>query len=417
MLQSKLFGKTIKDTPKDEMSVNADLLYRGGFVEKLMSGVYNYLPLGLRVLDKVKAIVKEEMNATGAMEVLMPSLQPKELWDETGRWDTLHEVMFQFKGRGDADIGLACTHEEVITDLVRKRIFSYKDLPVSLYQIQDKFRNEPRAKSGLLRGREFWMKDMYSFHTSDADFQKYYDECKIAYLKLFKRCGMDAKIVEADGGVFTTKHSHEFQVFCETGEDTIRYCEKGDFAQNIEIAEVQVGDQCPNCGGQILEAKGIEVGNIFPLETKYSKAMKAEFTDESGKRNDMIMGCYGIGVSRIIGSTVEVNHDDKGIIWPKEIAPFSVHLVSLNKENDDIKKASDDLYAKLLAEKIEVLYDDRDESAGRKLNDADLIGLPVRVVVSAKTLKENSVEIKSRNKDDAALVGLDSALAEIKNKI
>jgi len=409
MLQSKLFGKTIKDAPKDEMSVNADLLYRAGYVEKLMAGVYNYLPLGVRVLDKIKTIVKEEMNATGAMELLMPALQPKELWDETGRWETMKEVMFQFKGRGDSDIGVACTHEEVITDLVRKRIFSYKELPVSLYQIQDKFRNEPRAKSGLLRGREFWMKDMYSFHTSDADFQKYYDEVKIAYLKLFQRCGLDAKIVEADGGLFTTKRTHEFQVFCETGEDTIRYCEKCDFAQNIEICEVQVGDQCPNCGAQIMEAKGIEVGNIFPLETKYSKAMKAEFTDESGKRQAMIMGCYGIGVSRVMGSIVELHHDDKGIVWPKAIAPFQVHLISLNKENDEIKNAADELYQKLLLEKIEVLYDDREESAGKKLNDADLIGLPMRIVISAKTLKENSVEIKERDKDDARLIALSDA--------
>ncbi len=413
MKQSKLFGKTQKETPKDEVSVNADLLYRGGYVEKLMAGVYNYLPLGLRVLDKVKEIVKEEMNATGAMEVLMPSLQSKELWDETGRWETLKEVMFQFKGRGDADIGLACTHEEVITDLVRKRIFSYKELPISLYQIQDKFRNEPRAKSGLLRGREFWMKDMYSFHTSDADFQKYYDEVKVAYLKLFKRCGLDAKIVEADGGVFTTKRSHEFQVFCETGEDTIRYCDKCDFAQNIEICEVNAGDKCPKCGSSILESRGIEVGNIFPLETKYSDAMGADFTDESGKKQAMIMGCYGIGVSRIMGSVVEVHHDDKGIIWPEEIAPFRVHLIALGKD-EKVMSATVKLYAELLKSGVEVLFDDREISAGMKLNDSDLIGLPFRVIVSDKTFAKGQAEFKRRSKSESMLIGLDEVIEKVK---
>jgi prolyl-tRNA synthetase len=413
MKQSKLFGKTQKETPKDEVSVNSDLLYRGGYVEKLMAGVYNYLPLGLRVLDKVKAIVKEEMNATDAMEVLMPSMQPKELWDETGRWGTCKDVMFQFKGRGDADIGLAFTHEEVITDLVRKRIFSYKELPVSLYQIQDKFRNEPRAKSGLLRGREFWMKDMYSFHTSDADFQRYYDECKIAYLKLFKRCGLEAKIVEADGGMFTTKRTHEFQVFCETGEDTIRYCDKCDFAQNIEICEVKTGDKCPNCDGVIKENKGIEVGNIFPLETKYSGAMGADFTDESGKKQPMIMGCYGIGVSRILGTVVEVHHDAKGIIWPEEIAPFRVHLVPLGKDKK-VMLAAEKLYAELLAAGVEVLFDDREMSAGMKLNDADLIGLPLRIIVSEKTLANNQAEFKRRDESEAIFIGLDEVIERVR---
>lgn len=413
MKQSKLFGKTQKETPKDEVSVNADFLYRGGFVEKLMAGVYSYLPLGLRVLDKTKAIIKEEMNSTDAMEVLMPSLQPKELWDETGRWDTLKEVMFQFKGRGDADIGLACTHEEVITDLVRKRTFSYKELPVSLYQIQDKFRNEPRAKSGLLRGREFWMKDMYSFHVSDEDFQRYYDEVKVAYLKLFKRCGLDAKIVEADGGVFTTKRSHEFQVFCETGEDTIRYCEGCDFAQNIEICEITAGGKCPKCGGVIGESKGIEVGNIFPLETKYSKSMGAEFTDEAGEKKTMIMGCYGIGVSRILGTVVELHHDDKGIIWPEEIAPFRVHLIALGKDGQVMVEA-EKVYKELLANGVEVLFDDRELSAGMKLNDADLIGLPYRVILSERTLANGEAEIKLRKDSESKLVKLDKILSEVK---
>ncbi|MBU1131953.1 proline--tRNA ligase [Patescibacteria group bacterium] len=413
MRQSKLFGKTIKEAAKDEISLNARLLNRGGFVEKLMSGVYSYLPLGLRVLDKIKNIVREEMNATGAMEVLMPTLQPKELWDETGRWEGMKDVMFQFKGRGDSDIGLGCTHEEVITDLVRKRIFSYKELPVSLYQIQDKFRNEPRAKSGLLRGREFWMKDMYSFHTTESDFEKYYDEVKLSYLQLFKRCGLDAKIVEASGGIFTEKFSHEFQVFCETGEDTIHYCRECDFAQNIEICEENVGDKCPKCGGEVFESKGIEVGNIFPLETKYSGAMNACFTDKNGERKPMIMGCYGLGPSRIMGTIVEVSHDDKGIIWPKEVAPFAVHLVALGND-EKVFSSADQLYDKLVSAGMEVLYDDREESAGIKLGDSDLLGIPMRIVISNRTLEKNSAEIKMRAEENAELVELDKLLETIK---
>jgi prolyl-tRNA synthetase len=257
------------------------------------------------------------------------------------------------------------------------------------------------------------MKDMYSFHTSDADFQRYYDECKIAYLKLFKRCGLEAKIVEADGGMFTTKRTHEFQVFCETGEDTIRYCDKCDFAQNIEICEVKTGDKCPNCDGVIKENKGIEVGNIFPLETKYSGAMGADFTDESGKKQPMIMGCYGIGVSRILGTVVEVHHDAKGIIWPEEIAPFRVHLVPLGKDKK-VMLAAEKLYAELLAAGVEVLFDDREMSAGMKLNDADLIGLPLRIIVSEKTLANNQAEFKRRDESEAIFIGLDEVIERVR---
>ncbi|NQT49312.1 hypothetical protein HQ571_01310 [Candidatus Kuenenbacteria bacterium] len=405
MRQSKLFTKTIKDAPKDEVSVNAQLLIKAGFVDKLMAGVYSYLPLGLLTLRKINDVVREEMNAIDGQEILMPALSPKELWDKTGRWeDPGTEVMFQFKGRSDKELGLGWTHEEVVTPLVQKFVKSYKDLPVAVYQIQDKFRNEPRAKSGLMRGIEFSMKDLYSFHTTEEDMWDYYEKSKQAYLNVFNRCGLDAKIVEASGGAFS-KYSHEFQVLTEYGEDTVFYCSKCDFAQNSEISKVKAGDKCPKCGESISEGKAIEVGNIFPLKTKYSSAFKFKYTAENGKEQDVIMGCYGIGPSRVMGSVVEIHHDDKGMIWPEEIAPFKVHLLFLGKD-DKIKAAAEKLYLGLNEAGIEVLFDDRDVSAGVKLNDSDLIGLPYRIVVSEKTLAEDSVELKKRADEKVDLVEL-----------
>jgi len=404
MLQSKLFGQTIKEKMKDEASINGDLLYRAGFISKLMSGVYNYLPLGYRVLEKIKDIVREEMNKIGSQELLMPTLQPKELWDETDRWEGLKDVMFQFEGRGSSQIGLATTHEEVITDIVRHRIHSYKDLPVALYQIQDKFRNEPRAKSGLLRGREFSMKDLYSFHTDTADMQKFYEQAKKAYLKIFERCGLESKIVEASGGAFTDDFSHEFQVLSETGEDTIIYCSACAFAQNKEICKLNPDkDACPKCNAKLLKGRAIEVGNIFPLHEKYSEAMNAKFTDKDGKEKNIIMGCYGLGPSRTMGAIVEIHHDDKGIIWPKDVAPFDAHLIALTKDAE-VMDAAKEIYQELKKSK-QVLFDDRvEKSIGEKLADADLIGIPVRVVVSKRTLQQESVELKYRNQDKVEIV-------------
>lgn len=412
MRQSKLFGKTIKDAPKDELSVNAALLVRAGFIDKLMSGVYTYLPLGLSVLNKIKTIVREEMNAIDGQEILMPALTPKDNWEKTGRWtDPGREVMFQFKGRSDKDFGLGWTHEEIVTPLVQKFVKSYKDLPVAVYQIQDKFRNEPRAKSGLLRGLEFCMKDLYSFHRDENDLNEYYEKSKQAYLNVFKRCGLDAIIVEASGGAFS-KFSHEFQVLTAYGEDIVRYCPKGDFSQNKEICELQVGDNCPNCGESILEGKAIEVGNIFPLKTKYSKAFDFKYKDENGKDQDVVMGCYGIGPSRVMGSVVEIHHDDKGIIWPEAIAPFRVHLLTL-KNSANIVAGAEKLYQELNEAGIETLYDDRDETTGVKLNDCDLIGLPYRLIVSDKTLETNSVELKKRSSDKMELIKIDEVLKRV----
>ncbi len=392
MRQSKLFTKTTKEMPRDEVSINAQLLIRAGFIDKLMAGVYTYLPLGLRSLKKIQAIVREEMNRIGGQEILMPALTPKDIWETTGRWDKI-DVAFKLKGAGDKEYSLASTHEEVITPLVRKFVNSYKDLPVAVYQIQDKFRNEPRAKSGLLRGREFNMKDLYSFHKDEKDFSDFYEKAKEAYLNIFERCGLDAVIAEADGGVFTNKYSHEFQVFTENGEDTIYTCKKCNTHRNAEIVKEE---KCPICGGKLEKNKAIEVGNIFPLETRFSDAFKFTYLDKDGKKQPVLMGCYGIGPSRVMGSIVEVHYDDKGMVWPESVAPYTHHLISLCTEEADIKRA-DDLYDVLTNQGMEVLYDDREGvRAGEKFADSDLIGLPHRIIISPKTLENDSIEVKSR---------------------
>ncbi|MFA4872202.1 MAG: aminoacyl--tRNA ligase-related protein [Patescibacteria group bacterium] len=399
MKQSKLFTKTLKNPPKDEVSINAQLLTQAGFIDKLTAGVYTYLPLGLMVLNKIKQIVREEMNAIDGQEILMPALHPKEVWQKTGRWENPgREVMFQIEGRGGKEYGLGWTHEEIITPLAKKFISSYRDLPVYLYQIQDKFRNEPRVKSGLLRGLEFSMKDLYSFHADEKDLENYYQRALEAYQKIFKRCGLASLVTEASGGSFS-KYSHEFQVLTKYGEDTIYYCRKCGYAQNKEIAEYQVGDKCPKCGEEMKEGKAIEVGNIFQLKTKYSEPFKLTYTNEAGKIKTVVMGCYGIGPSRVMGSIVEIYHDDKGMIWPESVAPFKVHLLSL-KQNDK----ADIIYEELRKNDIEVLYDDRDVSAGEKFADADLIGLPYRLVVSGKT--GDRIEIKKRDEVKTQLTGL-----------
>ncbi|MDD2807750.1 MAG: His/Gly/Thr/Pro-type tRNA ligase C-terminal domain-containing protein [Patescibacteria group bacterium] len=411
MLQSKLFGKTVKEPPKDEVSVNAILLSRGGFVDKLTAGVYTYLPLGLRVLRKIQQIVRDEMNAIEGQEILMPALLPKDNWVKSGRWsDPGKEVMFQFEGRAGKEFGLGWTHEEIVTPLVKKFTSSYKDLPVYLYQIQDKFRNEPRAKSGLMRGLEFSMKDLYSFHRDADDLAKYYQEALAAYQKIFLRCGLEALVTEASGGSFS-KYSHEFQVLTEFGEDTIFYCASCHYAQNKEVAEIKGGDNCPKCGGNILEGKAIEVGNIFSLKTKYSEPFNLEYTDVDGKVKPVMMGCYGIGPSRVMGSIVEIHHDDKGIIWPASVAPFAVHLLQIGTDEPVAAKAKK-IYNELLEAGVDVLFDDRSEaSAGQKFADADLIGIPLRLVISVKA--GDKIEVKKRSEAKIELM----TLAQVKKII
>ncbi len=571
MLYSKLFGKTKSTAPHDADSINAKYLTQAGFIEKVAAGIYDFLPLGQRVLEKVKQIIREEMNKIDGQEILMPSMHPIEFWKTTGRDKTAGDILYRTKGAGDKDFVMAPSHEETVTPLAKKFIQSYKDLPFSVYQIQTKFRDEPRAKSGLLRGREFGMKDMYSFHTDEKDLDDYYERVKKAYMNVYRRCGLEAYIVEASGGIFSDKFSHEFSVVTPAGEDTIIVCKKCSIAQNLEIAEgkihppekleeqelpmkkvsvkrghsidesgkahsvanakvlksvvyfvegkgfigvvirgdlqvnetklanylkssvraatseeldtiglvkgfispvmppamktaklplpfiadhsirniknfvtganekdtdlvnvnigrdfiiedftdlvlVQPGFACPRCSGLLEELKAIEAGNIFKLGTKYSKDFDLCFTDALGQRKHVIMGCYGIGTTRLVGTIVESSHDEKGIIWPKTVAPYHIHLVALGKEAET-KTAVEKLYHELLQAGIEVLYDDRDETAGKKLNDADLVGIPLRIIVSKRTLEAKSAEWKLRSEKDGKLVALDMITTEISHWI
>lgn len=408
MRQSQLFTKTQKQAPKDEKSVNAQLLIRAGFIYKEMAGVYTYLPLGLRVLKKIQGIVREEMNKISGQEILMTVFQPKNLWQETNRWSegVGKEIMYKCKGVGK-EVGLGPTHEEMLTDIVRHYVKSYEDLPFYPYQIQTKFRKELRARSGLLRGREFDMKDLYSFHSSEEDFKKYYKKVTQSYFKIFKRCGLKTILTEASGAGFTKEYTHEFQVLNSGGEDTIIYCSKKDFAQNKEITKFKPGQKCPQCREKLKQGKSIEVGNIFPLKTKYSKAMNAYFIDKNGKRKLIIMGCYGLGPSRVMGTIVEIHNDKNGLIWPEQVAPFQIHLIPI-EINSKVKKASEKIYNDLQKAGIEVLYDDRKQNTvGEKFVESDLIGIPYRLVVSEKTLKKNCIEIRKRNQKKIKLIKKD----------
>jgi prolyl-tRNA synthetase len=402
MLQSKLFTKTSKSVPADEVSVNAKLLTQAGFIDKQMAGVYSFLPLGYRVVKKVEQIIREEMNAVDGQELAMTSLQPKELWQKSERWVTPEEIMFKVGKAGEEpNVGLAWTHEEPITEIAKRFISSYRDLPKAVYQFQTKFRNEPRAKSGIIRMREFVMKDLYSFHVSEADLDGYYERVKEAYLKVFTRCGLESLVVEASGGAFTKKFSHEFQVLTEAGEDYTVYCPACKYAQNREVAQGKVGQNCTLCGkAQLIEGKSVEVGNIFKLGTKFSEALGLYFTDEVGKQKPVVMASYGIGPGRVMGTVVEVHHDNVGMIWPDEIAPFRVHVIALGS-GEPLERARA-LYTKLQSHGVEVLFDDRDEQAGAKLKDADLIGIPWRAVVSAKTGEK--VELKGRTAPESSMV-------------
>jgi prolyl-tRNA synthetase len=399
MLYSQLFSKTEKQEPKDEVSLNAILLIRAGFVDKLMAGVYSYLPLGFRVYKKIEQIIREEMNAIGGQELFLPTLQPKESWEKTGRWNSMDDL-YKLKV-DDKEFAIGPTHEEVISPLAKRFISSYKDLPKYVYQFQNKFRNEKRAKSGMMRGREFMMKDLYSFHTDQADLDAYYEQAIVAYKKIFTRCGIGdtTYLTYASGGSFS-KYSHEFQTLTTAGEDLIYICDKCQVAINKEIIG-ELKNCCPVCNSNKLrEEKAAETGNIFKLGTKYSTPFDLNYLDKDGNTKPVIMGCFGIGLSRLLGVIVEKNNDDKGIIWPETVAPFKVILISL-KQNE----AAEKIYQELKQAGIEVLYDDREEvSAGEKFADADLIGCPYRVVVSEKTLKDDSVEVKKRNSEKCEMV-------------
>ncbi|MEK7689156.1 MAG: proline--tRNA ligase [Deltaproteobacteria bacterium] len=561
---SKMFLPTLKEAPSDAEVVSHKLMTRAGMIRKVAAGIYNYLPLGLRVIRKVENIVREEMNKAGAQEVEMPMVIPSELWQESGRWDVYGKELLRLKDRHQRDFCLGPTHEEVVTDMVRREIRSYKELPITLYQVQTKFRDEIRPRFGLMRGREFIMKDAYSFHATEEDAEREYQNIYDAYCRIFERCGLNFRAVEAETGAIGGRFSHEFMVLADTGEDAIASCNKCKYAANVEKAEIKIQgsvvrgqwsekekplekistpgmktveevseflkttpqkliktmiydsdkgvvavlvrgdyelneaklkrllkverlvladeetvrkatrapsgfagpvgltvrivadysiqsvvnsivganeadahfinvnlnrdfradvfgdlrmavaeDLCPRCDGVLEIFRGIEVGHVFKLGTKYSEAMNATFLNEKGAAKPMIMGCYGIGIGRTAAAGIEQNHDDKGIIWPMPLAPFQVHLVPVNVNDKATMDVAETIYKNLTDAGVEVLMDDRDERAGIKFNDADLIGIPIRLTIGSKALKENSVELKMRRSPEVSLVKID----EIKVKV
>ena len=566
---SRFFLPTLKEAPSDAEVISHRLMVRAGMIRKVAAGIYNYLPLGLRVIRKVENIVREEMNMAGAQEVAMPMVIPSELWQESGRWDAYGKELLRIKDRHERDFCLGPTHEEVITDMVRKEVRSYRELPLNIYQIQPKFRDEIRPRFGLMRGREFIMKDAYSFHATEEDAEREYQNMYDTYCRIFERCGLEFRAVEAETGAIGGRFSHEFMVLADTGEDAVASCNKCSYAANVEKAEIRsqesgvrsqenkkplerfstpgmktveevsgflktmpqkliktliynsdkgviaalvrgdyelnenklkrligaerlhladedtvrnltnapsgfagpvglkakifadysirdminavtganeadahlvnvnmerdfevnnfadirgviAGDLCPRCSGTLGIFRGIEVGHIFKLGTKYSEAMGATFLNEKGQGRPVIMGCYGIGIGRTAAASIEQNHDKNGIIWPVPLAPFHVHIVPVNVNDKATMDAAERVYKDLIDAGLEALMDDRDERAGIKFNDADLIGIPVRVTIGNKTLKENSVELKLRNSPDAALVRMDevrSKVLEIVNSV
>jgi prolyl-tRNA synthetase len=564
MYFSKLLIPTLKESPADAEVVSHKLMVRAGMIRQLAAGVYSILPLGLRVLKKVEAIIREEMNQVGGQEVFLPSIQPAELWQESKRWDFYGKELLRFKDRHNREFCYGPTHEEVITDIIRKDVKSYRQLPVVLYQIQTKFRDEVRPRFGIMRGREFMMKDAYSFHTDEADTQKTYGKMAQAYANVFRRCGLEFKQVQADSGTIGGSFSHEFAVLADSGEDEIAFCEACGYASNIELAESRSGsaltstnnleerkevltpekktveevaeflklpreqivktillenenglvaglvrgdheinpikmknligcewllpatektidqqlglpcgyigpveldipiyadqeittlqnfvtgankvdthftgvqvkrdlkiskfgdlrritayDPCPKCiEGKYQVKRGIEVGHIFILGTKYSEAMRAVYLDNNGKESPMVMGCYGIGVGRTAAASIEQNHDEKGIVWPRNLAPFEVIIIPVNFKNDDLKNTCESLYIQLIKMGVEVVLDDRQDRLGGKLKDADLIGIPLQIIVGPKNLEEGKVEIKIRKTQESQLHAYPQIVDDIPN--
>jgi len=409
---SQLFTKTSKTVPADETARNATLLIQAGFIHKEMAGVYAYLPLGLKVLENIKQIVREEMDAIGGQEVMMTTLQPRDIWEKTDRWDDKKvDNWFKTKLANGTELGVGLTHEEPIVDALSSYVSSHKDFPLYIYQIQSKFRNELRAKSGLLRGREFVMKDMYSFARTQAEHDEMYEKAAEAYLRVYKRLGLGDSTYRtyADGGIFTTRFSDEFQTVSDIGEDTIYVDEAKRIAINEEIYSDETLQKLGLNKADLVQKKGVEVGNIFPLESKYTDALDVYYTDEEGKQQSIIMGCYGIGVSRLVGMIAEHFADDKGLVWPESVAPAKVYLAQLGV-NPDVVAAADELYNQLTQAGVAVLYDDRDARPGEKFADADLMGIPYRVVVSDKTVAANTFELKARTGSEAQLVSREELL-------
>ena len=411
MRLSKNFTRTIKQAPADEVARNAQLLIRAGYVHKTMAGVYSYLPLGLKVVENIKQIVREEMNKIDSQELVMSTLQRKETWQETGRWsDELVDVWFKSHLQDGTEVGFGWTHEEPIVDLLRNYLKSYKDLPISVYQFQNKLRNELRAKSGIMRGREFVMKDMYSVHASKEDLDNYYNAAIEAYKRCYDRFGIgdETYVTFASGGAFT-KFSHEFQTICDAGEDYI-YLHRG---KNIAVNEEVLDDAVKELGidrSELERVKTAEVGNIFNFGTQKSEEMRLVFTDADGVERYAYMGSYGIGITRVMGVIVEKFADDKGLVWPENIAPAKVYLVQIGSQS---RATADELYQKLQSTGIETIYDDRDERPGVKFTDAELMGIPYRVTVSDRLLDDGKWEVSTRQTGEQRLLTADELLATL----
>ena len=405
MFWSKVFLPTLKDTPQDAEVISHQLMLRSGMIRRVTSGIYTWLPIGLKVLRKVENIVREEMDASGAQEVLMPMVQPKELWEETQRWEKMGPELLRIQDRHKRDFCLGPTHEEVITDLIRNNMKSYKELPLNLYQIQTKFRDEVRPRYGVMRGREFLMKDSYSFNLNEESLNESYLAMKETYKKILDRLGLKFKIVKADSGAIGGDASEEFHVLAENGEDTIAVSDSSDFAINTELLfeegedlDSLQGKPSPDGKGVIQIKKGIEVGHIFQLGKVYTDAMKANVLDNEGKSKSLFMGCYGIGVSRLVAAAIEQNNDEKGIIWPEAMAPFEVNIVAIGFDKDKkIAKAATDLYDELSSMGYEVMLDDRKDGYGIKMKDAELIGIPMNIIIGKQFLQNKEIELKHRD--------------------
>lgn len=409
MKQSLMFIPTLRDMPKDAEIASHKILLKGGYVKQHAAGVYSYLPLAYKVIKKIENIVREELDKIGCAELLMPTLQSKDLWVESGRWDGYGKELMRIQDRHDRDFCLGPTHEEVVTAIVRDSVNSYKKLPVALYQIQTKFRDEFRPRFGLMRGREFIMKDLYTFSTNQEDLDEWYLKVRGAYCAIFDRLGLKYRVVGAASGQIGGKSSEEFMVLCDIGEDTICYSDESDFACNIELMDLKEGDPSPDGKGTIKYAKGIEVGHIFKLGTKYSEPMNLMFIDVDNVKKPVIMGCYGIGISRCIMAILEQNNKDLKVLWPDTVAPFKIHIIPMDKKGTDGFNIANDLYEEL-NKKYDCLIDDRNESPGVKFNDADLIGIKYRIVVGRKA-KEGIVEVRNVATDTVEEV----AIEDIKN--
>ncbi|MDD5565321.1 MAG: proline--tRNA ligase [Candidatus Omnitrophica bacterium] len=413
MLWSKSFITTLKEMPQEAETLSHQLMLRAGLIRMLLAGIYSYLPLGYRVLARVEEVIRQEMDACGANELLLPALQPLDLWKKSGRDELMGEVMIRFTDRRGRDLCLGPTHEEVVTELVKNCVSSYKQLPRLLYQVQTKFRDEIRPRFGLIRACEFIMKDAYSFDRNEEGLDRNYQLMFEAYKRIFARCGLRVLTTKADPGVMGGEVSHEFMVPASNGEDAVLVCEECDHAK---VYTEEGKEKCPNCNTLLKKINAIEIGHIFKLGTKYSSALGAQFSDSDGQLKPLRMGCYGIGVSRLIPTIIEQNHDAEGIIWPKEVSPFKATVVALDITDSKIIQAAGEIYAELTQRNIDTLFDERDERAGVKFKDADLVGIPVRVVVGRKNILYNKIEVIHRRSKETLVVerkGVPDAVADM----